>query len=162
MRKTKDIWKTHLQTQLSLFLCMKMFQTHSAMQWVQLSAAGEMHNNSCFYTFIFRTLFLTLSFISLFVILSTHQTVSPKPPPTSPLYLPLIPSGQQCSSSVVSIIIVQSVLVSTNCQHSTNARLAINAIFLSSSHYFSDLLSFLPSPVLPCSHFIFFPSNILG
>lgn len=76
---------------------------------------------------------------------SVCPPASPKQPVLSPLLLSVYAAGQQCGSSVVSIIIVQSALLSTrNCQHSTNTRLAINAI---SPPFSFPLLSF---PLLSC------------
>lgn len=102
------------------------------------------HNCSCFiFSNLFRSLCRLLIFFCLTLTLAIHHCASSTFVPSPPLPLLLIPAGQQCSSSLVSIIIIQSVLLSTNCQHSTNACLAINAIFLFSSHNFSNLLGVL-------------------
>lgn len=105
-----------------------------------IAAAAEIQRN-CTAAASYLAIYFNLSVVYLFF---WCPSVHPPRCLLSPhLPLPLIPVGQQCSSSVVSIIIIQSVLLSTNCQHSTNACLAINAIFLFSSHNFSNLLSFL-------------------
>lgn len=110
-----------------------------------IAAALEMrHNCNCFiFSNLFRSLCCLLIFFCLTLTLSIHHCASSTFVPSPSLPLLLIPAGQQCSSSLVSIIIIQSVLLSTNCQHSTNACLAINAIFLFSSHNFSNLLGVL-------------------
>lgn len=127
-----EVFAKHLQTRLPL----RLYASWKCIFSPVIAAAVEIQRNcSCF---IFSNLFQSLSFTYFFVSLCPSTTVAAIATP-----LPLIPVGQQCSSSVVSIIIIQSVLLSTNCQHSTNACLAINAIFLFSSHNFSNLLSFL-------------------
>lgn len=111
------------------------------------------------YLAIYFFLFPSLSVTQLFCISFCLSTplASPKPSPPSPLPLPLFLVGQQCGSSVVSIIIVQSALLSTrNCQHSTNTCLAINAIFLSSPLFSSPVLSSLIVLFTPLSNLLGF------
>lgn len=143
----------HLQT--LLLLCLSRENGCSPV----IAAALEMwHNCICF---IFSNLFQSLSsFTYHFLSHSVHPLLCLLNTSSPTLPLPLIPVGQQCSSSLVSIIIIQSVLLSTNCQHSTNACLAINAIFLFSSHNFSNLLSIL-NISFSCSCFYLSPPHSL-
>lgn len=89
-------------------------------------------HNACFFRFLFKlgvrsSLFLSPLLIILCLVLSILSSVPSYLLSTPPL--PPFPLGQQCGSSVVSIIIIQSALHSTrNCQPSTNTGLAINAI----------------------------------
>ena len=117
-------------------------------------ALRRQHNNA------FSNFYLALSSFPSLVLSLFHSSFHPstpcppRPSPLSPLPLPLplFPLGQQCGSSVVSIIIVQSALLSRrNCQPSTNTGRAINTIFLSFPLLSSPLLSspLLSSPCFP-------------